>query len=82
MPRAARRVDGEFVEGGGLVFGGRIERAVADAAEQHFLAEAAVLVDFEHVDGDVVGREALDPVEGFAPGGLRSGRRVRRSGRY
>ena len=62
--------DGEFVEIGGGVVGGRIEGAVAHAAEQHFLAEAAVLVHFEHVDGDVLRGEALHPVERLAPGGF------------
>ena len=46
-------LDGDFVEGGGRVFGGGVGGAVADAAEQHFLAEAAVLVHLQHVDGDV-----------------------------
>ena len=40
------------------------------AAEQEFLAQAAILVDFEHVDGDMLRGEALDPIEGFAPGGF------------
>jgi hypothetical protein len=61
--------DGEFVEIGDLVVVGDVGGAVADAAEEALLAETAVLVDFEHVDGDVRGREALDPIERFAPTG-------------
>ena len=44
--------------------------AVAHAAEQHLVAEAAVFVHFEHVDGNVRRREALDPIERLAPTGF------------
>ncbi len=46
-------VEGGFVEVRDLVIGGDVERAVAFSAEQNFGAEAAILIDFEHVDGDV-----------------------------
>ena len=42
--------------------------AVANASEQHLAAEATVFVDLEHVDGDVGGGEALNPIEGVLPG--------------
>ena len=69
-PQRGQAFDGQFVEIGRGVVGGRIEGAVAHPAEQHFLAEAAILVHFEHVDGDVFRRQALHPVERFAPGGF------------
>ena len=62
--------DGEFVEIGGGVVRRCVEGAVAHSAEQHFLAKAAVLIDFEHVDGDVLRGESLHPVERLAPRGF------------
>ena len=63
----AEALDGGFVERGRLVLGGRVGGPVARAAAQDFLAQPAVLVDLQHVDRDVRRRQALDPVQRFAP---------------
>ena len=60
-------LDGHLVELRHLVFGGGLGRAVAGAAAQHLLAEAAVFVHLQHVDGNVRRGQAFDPIEGFAP---------------
>ena len=62
-------LDGKLVEVGSQIVTGDVGGAIADSAEEALFAEAAVFVDFEHVDGDVWGSEALDPVERFAPTG-------------
>src|SRR5438105_1300308 len=60
-------IDGQFVEPCGGVLRRRVHGAVAHAAEQQFFTEAAVLIDLQHVDRDVLGRDPLDPIQRFAP---------------
>ena len=63
-------LDGDLVEVGGQLVGRGVGRAVAHAAQAQFAAQAAVVIHFQHVDRDVLRRQALHPVERFAPAGL------------
>src|ERR1700675_4951154 len=42
-------------------------RAVARASRERFLAEAAAFVNFEHVDGNVLGADSQELAEGLLP---------------
>lgn len=64
---AGEAFDGGFVEVGDGVVGGYVAGSVALAEGKDFGSEAAIVIDFEHVDGDVWSFEALDVVERFGP---------------
>ncbi len=59
---------GTLVKRYGLVVAGQRRNAVARAACQALASEPAALINFEHVDRDVIGSEAAEFVERELPG--------------
>ena len=74
--QALQFFDRGFIKLRRQIVGGNIRRAVALAVEQHLAAQAAVFVDFEHVDGNMRRVQLFDPSQGFAPARQRLARQA------